>query len=152
MYGLAIDIGTTTVACYLCNLRNGKVVATESMMNPQVIYGEDVMSRITYVMTHPEDGLEKMHQSIVDGLNHLIQNISEGCNLIPEDILELTVVGNTAMHHLLLKINPQYLGVSPFPSCHPSIDRCQGKGSGIEGSSVCISTHSAHRGRICGRR
>ncbi len=123
MYGLAIDIGTTTIACYLCNLKNGKVVATESMMNPQVIYGEDVMSRITYVMTHPEDGLEKMHQPIVDGLNRLIQKITERCNLSPEDILELTVVGNTAMHHLLLKINPQYLGVSPFPpAIHRSID------------------------------
>lgn len=119
-YGLAIDIGTTTVAAYLCNLRNGKIIDTESVMNPQVIYGEDVMSRISYVMTHPDEGLEKMNQSIIDGLNHLIQNISKGCNLIPEDILELVVVGNTAMHHLFLKINPEYLGVSPFP---PAIHR-----------------------------
>ena len=81
------------------------------------------MSRITYAMTHPDDGLEKMHQSIVDGLNRLIQKITERCNLSSEDILELTVVGNTAMHHLLLKINPQYLGVSPFPpAIHRSID------------------------------
>ena len=123
MYGLAIDIGTTTIACYLCNLKNGKVVATESMMNPQVIYGEDVMARITYAMSHPDGGLEKMHQSIVDGLNRLIQKITERCNLSSEDILELTVVGNTAMHHLLLKINPEYLGVSPFPpAIHRSID------------------------------
>jgi len=122
-YGLAVDIGTTTVAAYLCNLRNGKIIGTESVMNPQVIYGEDVMSRITYVMTHPDDGLEKMNQSIIDGLNHLIQNISKGCNLIPEDILELVVVGNTAMHHLFLKINPEYLGVSPFPpAIRQSID------------------------------
>jgi uncharacterized 2Fe-2S/4Fe-4S cluster protein (DUF4445 family) len=123
IYGLAIDIGTTTVAGYLCNLINGKVIATESMMNPQVIYGEDVMSRITYVMAHPDDGLEKMHQSIVDGLNRLIQKITERCNLSPEDILELTVVGNTTMHHLFLKINPEHLGVSPFPpAIHRSID------------------------------
>ena len=122
-YGLAVDIGTTTVAAYLCNLRNGKIIGTESVMNPQVIYGEDVMSRITYVMTHPEDGLEKMHQSIVDGLNRLIQKITERCNLSSEDILELTAVGNTAMHHLLLKINPEYLGVSPFPpAIHRSMD------------------------------
>ena len=114
IYGLAIDIGTTTVAGYLCNLRNGEVIATESIMNPQVTYGEDVMSRITYAITHRE-GLEVLHQSIIDGLNHLIQTVTKSCNLIPEDILESTVVGNTAMHHLFLKINPCYLGVSPFP-------------------------------------
>lgn len=114
-YGLAIDIGTTTVAAYLCNLRNGEVVSTESIMNPQISYGEDVMSRITYTVTHPDDGLERMHGLIVDGLNQLTRAVTEKCRLLPEDVLELTVVGNTVMHHLLLKIDPQYLGVSPFP-------------------------------------
>jgi uncharacterized 2Fe-2S/4Fe-4S cluster protein (DUF4445 family) len=122
-YGLAIDIGTTTVAAYLCNLRSGRVIGTESMMNPQVTYGEDVMSRITYVMTHPEDGLEKLHRAIIDGLNGLIKTLTQGCSLHPEDILELTVVGNTAMHHLFLKINPESIGVSPFiPVLHRSMD------------------------------
>jgi uncharacterized 2Fe-2S/4Fe-4S cluster protein (DUF4445 family) len=113
-YGLAIDVGTTTVAAYLCNLRNGEVVATESMTNPQIIYGEDVMSRITYIVTHPQNGLEALHKLIIDGLNRLIGSITAKCHLAPEDILELTFVGNTVMHHLLLKIDPQYLGVSPF--------------------------------------
>jgi uncharacterized 2Fe-2S/4Fe-4S cluster protein (DUF4445 family) len=122
-YGLAIDVGTTTVAAYLCNLRSGEVMATESMMNPQIIYGEDVISRIAYVMAHPEDGLEKMNQLIIDGLNQLTKTVTGKCNLSPEDILELTFVGNTVMHHLLLKIDPQYLGVSPFPpAVHQSID------------------------------
>jgi uncharacterized 2Fe-2S/4Fe-4S cluster protein (DUF4445 family) len=114
-YGLAIDVGTTTVAAYLCNLGDGKVMATESMMNPQISYGEDVMSRISYVVTHPEDGLERMHRLIIDGLNQLIRSITEKCHLAPEDISDLTFVGNTVMHHLLLKIDPQYLGISPFP-------------------------------------
>jgi len=114
-YGLAIDIGTTTVAAYLCNLRNGELVATDSMMNPQMSYGEDVMSRITYTVTHPGDGLERMHGLIVDGLNQVIRDITVKCHLDPEDILELTFVGNTVMHHMLLKIDPQYLGLSPFP-------------------------------------
>ena len=123
IYGLAIDIGTTTVAGYLCNLRTGKVIATESIMNPQVTYGEDVMSRITYVMTHPEDGLETMHQLILNGLNRLVQTVTNACSISSEDILELTIVGNTAMHHLFLKIDPEYLGVSPFtPTIHQSID------------------------------
>jgi len=122
-YGLAIDIGTTTVAGYLCNLRNGKIIVTNSMMNPQVTYGEDVMSRITYAMTHPENGLETMHRTIIDGLNRMIEDITEECGLSPQDLLELTIVGNTAMHHLLLKINPEFLGVAPFPpAVHRSLD------------------------------
>jgi len=123
IYGLALDIGTTTVAGYLCSLRSGKVIATESMMNPQMTYGEDVMSRITYAMTHPKEGLEKLHRSVVNGLNRLIKTITKKCHLSPEDIFELTVVGNTAMHHLFLKINPEYLGVAPFPpAIHRSVD------------------------------
>jgi uncharacterized 2Fe-2S/4Fe-4S cluster protein (DUF4445 family) len=122
VYGLALDIGTTTVAGYLCSLRSGRVIATESMMNPQVTFGEDVMSRITYAMTH-EDGFERVHRSIIDGLNGLIRTIADGCGLSPDDILELTVVGNTVMHHFFLKINPEYLGVAPFPpAIHRSID------------------------------
>ena len=123
IYGLAVDIGTTTIAGYLCSLRSGKVIATESMINPQVTYGEDVMSRITYAMTHPEEGLEKLHRSVINGLNRLIKTITKKSHLSPEDIIELTVVGNTAMHHLFLKINPEYLGVAPFPpAIHRSID------------------------------
>jgi uncharacterized 2Fe-2S/4Fe-4S cluster protein (DUF4445 family) len=114
LYGLAIDIGTTTVAGYLCNLRSGELIATESMMNPQTIYGEDVMSRVTYTMTH-HDGLKMINRSIIEGLNQLIKTVTEDCHLSPEDILELTIVGNTTMHHFLLGIDPQYLGVSPFP-------------------------------------
>jgi uncharacterized 2Fe-2S/4Fe-4S cluster protein (DUF4445 family) len=122
-YGVAIDVGTTTVAAYLCNLRSGEVIATGSMMNPQISYGEDVMSRISYVVANPEDGLEKMNQLIVDGLNRLTREVTEKCHLSPEDILELTFVGNTVMHHLLLKIDPQYLGVSPFPPVvHQSVN------------------------------
>jgi len=135
-YGLAIDVGTTTVAGYLCNLRNGKVIATHSMMNPQVTYGEDVMSRITYAMTHPENGLETMHLAIVEGLNRMIQAITEECSLSPEDLLELTIVGNTAMHHLLLKINPEYVGVAPFPPViHRSMD--------IKARDIGIKVHPA---------
>jgi len=121
-YGIAIDIGTTTVAGYLCDLSTGELVATQSMMNPQVVYGEDVMSRITYTITH-EDGLEKVHQSIIDALNQLIGAVAKRSGLSSDDILELTIVGNTAMHHLFLKIDPRYLAVSPFtPVVHRSMD------------------------------
>ena len=122
LYGIAIDVGTTTVAGYLCNLVTGELVATQSMMNPQVVYGEDVMSRIAYTVTH-QDGLESVHQSIIDALNQLIMAVAQRSGLSSEDILELTIVGNTAMHHLFLKIDPQYLAVSPFtPVIHRSMD------------------------------
>jgi uncharacterized 2Fe-2S/4Fe-4S cluster protein (DUF4445 family) len=122
LYGLALDVGTTTVAGYLCNLINGEVINTQSIMNPQVAYGEDVMSRITHAITR-QNGLEMLHRSIIDGLNDLIKTLAEGSHLSSEEILELTVVGNTVMHHLLLKIDPQYLGASPFPpAVHQSLD------------------------------
>jgi len=122
VYGLAVDVGTTTVAAYLCHLQTGELIATEAIMNPQVIYGEDIMSRIAYTMNHP-GGLETIHRSIIEGLNRLIETITQKSNLHPEDILEVTIVGNTVMHHLLLKISPEYLGVSPFPPViHRSLD------------------------------
>jgi uncharacterized 2Fe-2S/4Fe-4S cluster protein (DUF4445 family) len=121
-YGLAVDVGTTTVAAYLCHLVTGKLIATETMMNPQIAYGEDVMSRIGYVMAHP-DGLEKLHTSIIAGLNELIPTLTGKVGLSPEHILDLAVVGNTAMHHLFLKITPEYLGAAPFPpALHQSTD------------------------------
>jgi len=122
LYGIAIDVGTTTVAGYLCNLTTGELIATQSMMNPQVVYGEDVLSRIAYTGAHP-DGLETVHRSIIDALNQLIGAVAQRSGLSSEDILELTIVGNTAMHHLILKIDPQYLAVSPFtPVVHRSMD------------------------------
>ena len=122
LYGLAIDIGTTTVAGYLSNLQTGEIIATQSLLNPQIVYGEDVMSRITYATLHSE-GLKELHTSILHGLNQLIQSLIEGKGLSPEDIVELSIVGNTAMHHLFLGVDPKPLGVSPFsPIIHRSID------------------------------
>jgi uncharacterized 2Fe-2S/4Fe-4S cluster protein (DUF4445 family) len=114
-YGAAVDIGTTTVAAYICNLRTGRVVSTGSMMNPQVAYGEDVMSRISYVMGNPEEGLKRLQETIIHGLNGLIQNAAQAARISSRAILEMTVVGNTAMHHIFLGIDPHSLGVSPFP-------------------------------------
>jgi uncharacterized 2Fe-2S/4Fe-4S cluster protein (DUF4445 family) len=122
MVGLAIDIGTTTVVGYLTDLRTGKVLAVDSMMNPQVMYGEDVMARITYAMTN-KDGLSKMNEAIIGGLNKIIKNVTKKAGLGIEDVLELVVVGNTAMHHIFLGINPESVGLSPFPPAfHHSVD------------------------------
>ena len=122
VYGLAVDVGSTTVAGYLCSLTTGKTIGTESLMNPQITYGEDVIARITYVMDHP-DGMNQMRGAIIECLNDLIQTVTADHGLSPAEILELTLVGNTAMHHLFLGIDPHALGVSPFtPVVHRSLD------------------------------
>jgi len=121
-YGLAVDVGTTTVAGYLCDLATAEVVATESVVNPQVIYGEDVMSRITYGMVK-EDGLKTLNKAIIEGLNRIIANVTLKAGIKPEDILDMAFVGNTCMHHLVLGIDTEYLGLAPFvPTVHHSLD------------------------------
>ncbi|MGD0884624.1 MAG: ASKHA domain-containing protein [Thermodesulfovibrionales bacterium] len=121
--GLAVDIGTTTVAGYLTDLNTGEVLVTESMMNPQVRYGEDVMSRITYCMMNEETGLKELQETIIEGLNTIAKQAAHKAGYSPHDISEMTLVGNTAMHHILLGINPEYMGVAPFtPALHKSVD------------------------------
>lgn len=112
-YGLAVDIGTTTVAGYLCDLNTGRVAATYSLMNPQVTYGEDVMSRISYIMTH-EDSLAELHGEVIGAVNEIVSNVCTKAEIGPDDILELCIVGNTVMHHIFLNISPLGIGLSPF--------------------------------------
>ena len=126
-YGLAVDVGTTTVVGYLTDLATGKVVNTASMMNPQVPYGEDVMSRITYAMMNP-GGIYKMQKAIIDGLNEIISNVTRGLSADGsgeggEAIVDLTIVFNTAMHHIFLGFYPEYIGRSPFvPAIQNDLD------------------------------
>ncbi|MBI2953021.1 MAG: DUF4445 domain-containing protein [Chloroflexi bacterium] len=120
--GLAVDVGTTTVAGYLCDLKTGALLSTEAIMNPQVAYGEDVISRITYALRH-DDGLAKLNRAIVEGLDAIIKGATEQVGLAWDDVLEIVVVGNTAMHHLLMNLNPEHLGKVPFvPTVHHPLD------------------------------
>jgi uncharacterized 2Fe-2S/4Fe-4S cluster protein (DUF4445 family) len=156
-YGLGIDMGTTTVAAYFCNMRTMEVLDTVSMMNPQCKYGEDVMARITYHMQNP-GGLERMSNDMIEGLNTLVKKACEAtwppkkkkrdddgkamkdengvfvleeapeegkeylC-LNPSDVMDIAIGGNTAMHHILLQLDPQYVGLAPFPPViHRSMD------------------------------
>lgn len=121
-YGLAIDVGTTTVAGYLCDLNDGRLITTVSMKNPQVNYGEDVMSRITYIISN-EGGLEKLNKAIIDGLNWIVEEASRIAGINPIDILDMTLVGNTCMHHIFLNIDPRNIGRAPFvPAINHSLD------------------------------
>jgi uncharacterized 2Fe-2S/4Fe-4S cluster protein (DUF4445 family) len=121
-YGAAVDIGSTTVALYLCNLRTGELLAAESEMNPQIVYGEDVMSRIQYTIEH-KDGLEKLHKAIISTLNKLLKQAAHAAKIKTSEILEMVLVGNSTMHHILLNLNPKDLGLAPFvPAIHRSLD------------------------------
>ena len=112
-YGLAVDLGSTTVAAHLCNLRTGQLLATESVMNPQISYGEDLMSRVSYAMTNP-DGTNKMHKAMIEALNKLATQITQQVGLTSRDIHDAVFVGNTTMAHLFLGIDPSELGGAPF--------------------------------------
>jgi uncharacterized 2Fe-2S/4Fe-4S cluster protein (DUF4445 family) len=113
VYGLAIDVGSTTVVAHLSDLRTGKLLATEAMMNPQVRYGEDLMSRVSFGMMNP-DGVQRMHEAIVDALNRLAEQAAGSAGISPKSILDLVLVGNSVMHHLFLGIDPVELGGAPF--------------------------------------
>ena len=112
-YGLAVDIGSTTVAAYLCDLRTGAVLSTASAMNPQVSYGEDLMSRISYTSTHPK-GLQTLHTAVIDVINKLAAQAARDAKVPKRAIYEIVCVGNTTMVHIFLNIPPKELGEAPF--------------------------------------
>jgi uncharacterized 2Fe-2S/4Fe-4S cluster protein (DUF4445 family) len=113
LHGIAVDIGTTKIVAYLMDLTNGKTLATESMPNPQIQFGEDVMSRITYTMRH-DDGLDQLHHAVVGGVNELISKTCEKAGIQNDDVLEVMAVGNTAMHHMFLGIPSRHLASAPY--------------------------------------
>ncbi|MGB0845901.1 MAG: ASKHA domain-containing protein [Thiolinea sp.] len=112
-FGVSIDVGSTTIAANLVDLITGKVLHSGSMMNPQIRFGEDLMSRVSYVMMHP-DGTEAMMKAVREGLNSLIADVAGDAGIPVTDILEVSLVGNPIMHHILLGINPIELGGAPF--------------------------------------
>jgi uncharacterized 2Fe-2S/4Fe-4S cluster protein (DUF4445 family) len=111
--GIAMDVGTTTVAGYLVDLMSGKVLAAHSLSNPQIAYGEDVMSRIAYCNANPE-GMGTLQRIIIGTLNEIIMESTKSAGVSINDIFEMVVVGNTCMHHLLLGFHPRYIGQAPF--------------------------------------
>jgi len=112
-YGIAIDVGSTTIAAHLCNLATGDVVAAAGIMNPQIRFGEDLMSRVSYVMMNP-GGEKEMTDAVRGAINELATDVAQQVDIPATDILEATFVGNPIMHHLLLGINPIELGGAPF--------------------------------------
>ncbi len=112
-YGLAIDVGSTTIAGHLCELATGEVIASAGFMNPQIRFGEDLMSRVSYVMMNP-GGEREMTRAVRQAIAVLAEQVAAEAKIDPREILELTFVGNPIMHHLLLGIDPTELGGAPF--------------------------------------
>ena len=120
--GAAVDVGTTTLAAFLCDLTTGEVLAKASRMNPQIGYGEDVLARISYAASEAE-GREKLQASIIEALNALTADMTEKAGFSASDVDEMVLVYNTAMHHLALGLDPRYVGRAPFaPAASAPLD------------------------------
>ena len=136
-YGVAIDVGSTTIAGHLADLADGSVLASAGVMNPQIRFGEDLMSRVSYAMMHPE-GAREMTAAVRKALNGLLATLAMQSGIKRDEILELAIVGNPIMHHLLLGIDPIPLGSAPFALATDRAVR-------IRASEVDLVTHAGAR-------
>ncbi|KQS98004.1 drug:proton antiporter [Rhizobium sp. Leaf453] len=112
-YGIACDIGSTTIAMHLVSLLSGRIVGSSGTSNPQIRFGEDLMSRVSYVMMNP-DGREAMTKAVREAINGLIGKVCAEGEVDRHDILDMVFVANPIMHHLFLGIDPTELGQAPF--------------------------------------
>ncbi|MEM1366096.1 MAG: ASKHA domain-containing protein, partial [Pseudomonadota bacterium] len=112
-YGIAVDIGSTTIAMHLVSLLSGNIIASSGTPNPQIRFGEDLMSRVSYGMMNP-DGPTKMTEAVRASLGDMIREVSAQADIEPTDIIDAVFVGNPVMHHLFLGIDPVELGGAPF--------------------------------------
>jgi uncharacterized 2Fe-2S/4Fe-4S cluster protein (DUF4445 family) len=112
-YGIACDIGSTTIAMHLVSLLSGRIAATSGAQNPQIRFGEDLMSRVSYVMMNP-DGREAMTKAVRDAVNDLIEKVCAEAEVDTDTLLDAVFVANPIMHHLFLGIDPTELGQAPF--------------------------------------
>ena len=113
VYGIAVDVGSTTVAGHLCELLTGEIVGSYGLMNPQIRFGEDLMSRVSYVMMNP-GGDAELTKAIRTSLDDLVGNLVLSAGISRNSVLEIAIVGNPIMHHIVLGIDPTPLGMAPF--------------------------------------
>jgi len=132
--GIAIDLGTTTIVAYLMNIENGIQIGQAASLNPQVIYGEDVMSRIAYAGLE-EGGAKTLRDIVLRRLDELIIELASSTNTNLEDVTRLSIVGNPAMHHLLLGLDTTSLGRSPFEPVVRDALNTNGEVLGIKSNS-----------------
>ena len=146
-FGVAFDVGSTTVAGHLCDLLTGEIVASHGEMNPQIRFGEDVMSRVSYAMMN-EGGADELTSAVRSALDKAVGTLCGEAGIDRADVLEVTLVGNPIMHHLVLGLDPTPLGAAPFALVVDSAVRMKAAELGIEanpGAMVyvlpCIAGH-----------
>ena len=137
VFGMAVDVGSTTIAAHLCDLSSGEVVASAGVMNPQIRFGEDLMSRVSYVMMNPGGEVE-LTAAVRETLQALAVDVAAQAGISSEDILDVCVVGNPVMHHLLLGLNPVELGGAPFALATDEAVR-------VRGTDIGLALHPAAR-------
>ena len=130
-YGLAIDLGTTTIATYLVNLKNGETEAISSQLNPQTKQGGDIMTRMRYTRRN-ENGREELKREIRDGINETIEDVVQEAGIDRANVYESVFVGNTAMHHLFLGIDPTYVAGSPYVAAREAPVAVKARDLGID--------------------
>jgi uncharacterized 2Fe-2S/4Fe-4S cluster protein (DUF4445 family) len=113
LFGMAVDVGSTTIAAHLCDLGSGDVLASAGIMNPQIRFGEDLMSRVSYIMMNA-GGEADLIATVRKAINELVADVVEQAGLDRRDVMEITIVGNPIMQHLVLGLNPVELGTAPF--------------------------------------
>ena len=139
-YGAAVDVGSTTIAAHLCDLTSGAVLASAGAMNPQIRFGEDLMSRVSYVMMHP-GGEREMTAAVRTAIRELLHEAAAQGGTSPEEILDVTLVGNPIMHHLLLGLSPVELGQAPFAL---AVDGAVG----LEADALALGLHPGARAYV----
>ena len=137
LYGFAVDIGTTKLAGYLVDLNTGAVVANASKTNPQVSFGGDIISRISYANKGKAE-LDELQSRVVQGINSLLRECCAKASIEPEEIFQVVVVGNTAMHHIFLGISPEYVALAPYTPALRSSFQTRAKEIGIASNAGSV--------------
>jgi len=130
-YGLAVDVGSTKIAAYLLDLNEGKVVATASAPNPQIPYGEDIISRVSYA-SKGEKNLKQLQGVVIACINKLLHETCEKAGVNLSEVYDAVLVGNTVMHHLFLGISPRFVALSPYPPAVSSSLSVRAKDIGLK--------------------
>ena len=130
-YGLAVDVGSTKIAAYLLDLNEGKVVATASSPNPQIPYGEDIISRVSYA-SKDEKNLKQLQGVVIACINKLLRETCEKAGVNFSEVYDAVLVGNTVMHHLFLGISPRFVALSPYPPAVSSSISVRAKDIGLK--------------------
>ena len=150
IYGVAIDIGTTTVVTSLIDINSGEELSIESMINPQKQYGLDVLTRITYEIENKENGIENLQQVIISSINKMIDKMCKRANISIENIYEITVAANCTMMHMILGIDARSIGKSPFAPIFVKSKNINAKDIGLytceQARLYCLPSVSAYIG------